>query len=177
MQLDNLIITVHPKRLGQPSKNISVLIVFLFETFGDEHSVTFSIQNVWHCPTPVEVIFSTEDAIWAPVQRDILSRSDLLTFNTKEISFARSCCACNGTLFSTSKTCGRWASIFATAFLRYSFSCTHCIWKSILRTYWDKSAWTCNWKLTIWPVQECCLLKLVCSWLSGIPVLLPKEAT
>jgi hypothetical protein len=63
IRLDNLIITVHPKRLGQPSKNISVLTVFLFETFGDEHSVTFSIQNVWHCPTPVEVIFSTEDAI------------------------------------------------------------------------------------------------------------------
>jgi hypothetical protein len=54
---------VHPKRLGQPSKNISVLTVFLFDILGDEHSVTLSIQNVWQCPTIVEVTFSMDDAI------------------------------------------------------------------------------------------------------------------
>jgi hypothetical protein len=56
-------VTVHPKRLGQPSKNINVFTVFLFDILGDEHSVTLSIQNVWQCPTIVEVTFSTDDAI------------------------------------------------------------------------------------------------------------------
>ena len=157
----NSSITVHPKRLGQPSKNISVLTVFLFDILGDEHSVTLSIQNVWQCPTIVEVMFSMDDAIWAPVQRDILSRSDLFTFNTKEISFARSCWASNGILFSTSTTWGCWASILATAFLRYSFSCAHRTLKSIL-TYWEISGWTYHdWKMMIWPV-ECCLSTPVC---------------
>lgn len=84
-------ITVQPKRLGQPSKNISVLIDFLLESFGAKDSAILSIQKAWHCPSLAEVTLSMDEAILAPVQRDIRSRSDLLTFSTKEISFARSC--------------------------------------------------------------------------------------
>jgi hypothetical protein len=85
-----LCITVQPNRLGQPSKNISVLTDFLCESFGAKVSETLSIQKAWQCPSLAEVTLSMDEAIWPPVQRDILSRSDRLTFSTKEMSFARS---------------------------------------------------------------------------------------
>jgi len=117
------IITVQPKRQGQPSKNISVLVDLLFVCLADENSVTFCTLNISQWPSLAEAILSTDEAICAPVHLDILSKSGLLTFRTNEISFEKSSWAEDEALFSTSTTLGRRDSIFPTTIFRCSFSC------------------------------------------------------
>ena len=45
----------------------------MLESFGAKDSATQSIQKAWHCPSLAEVILSMDEAILAPVQRDIRS--------------------------------------------------------------------------------------------------------
>lgn len=77
---------MQPKRLGQPSKNISVLDGFLL--VGSCSSATFSKRKSSQWPSLVVDMLSTDGVTEAPVHLAIRSSTGLLTFSTKEISFA-----------------------------------------------------------------------------------------
>lgn len=128
------IITVQLRRLGHPSKNIKVFTGFLLNWLaGSCCSEIFSNRNNSQCPKRALGISSIDGVIRAPVHRAMRSSTGLLTFRTNDISFASRCSwAYEDTLFSTSRTFGRRASIFEIIILRWSFSCSKTIYLELL---------------------------------------------
>lgn len=117
-------LTVQPKRVGQPSRNIKVLLGFFPPSLGPaSSSMNFSIWKEWHCFSFWMVKVSV-DIIDEPVHRAILSNRWSFISATKVIPLARiASCTSRDTVFSTNITFGWHTSIISITDFRRSSSC------------------------------------------------------